>query len=279
MTPYFDADITSKGLTYGMGNIFSIGVGGTNYQNLVSFTGTSGSAIGAVPFGGLTLGGATLYGMTEYGGANGYGILFSVGTDGTSYQNLVSFTGSSGTAIGLGPIGSLTVDGTTLYGMTSQGGVNGYGNLFSVGTDGTNYRNLVSFTGSGGTASGYDPFGSLILGGTTLYGMTEQGFAGGWGNVFSVGINGSDYQYLHGFTGGADGGQPFGDLTLSAGTLFGMTSEGGTAPGSSGYGTVFAIALPTPVPESGTLALAGTAAVLLVSYRWRRRWPRWKNRR
>ena len=45
-----------------------------------------------------------------------------------------------------------------------------------------------------------------------------------------MGIDGSDFQDYHDFTGGADGGYPYGDLTLSAGTLFGMTNEGGSSP-------------------------------------------------
>ena len=55
---------------------------------------------------------------------------------------------------------------------------------------------------------------------------------------------------------------PLGDLTLSGGSLFGMTSHGG----AFGYGTVFALV----VPEPGTLALVGTAAVASIAYRWRR---------
>ena len=47
--------------------------------------------------------------------------------------------------------------------MTTPGG-NGtwlFGNIFSVGTNGTNYQNLVSFTGTGGTASGKMPVRQL----------------------------------------------------------------------------------------------------------------------
>ena len=95
-----------------------------------------------------------LFGMTEYGGANGCGNIFSVAANGTNYQNLVSFNSYGGTVSGQFPTGSLTLSGTTLYGMTQYGGVNGLGNVFSVGDDGTNYQDLVSFTGSVGTASG-----------------------------------------------------------------------------------------------------------------------------
>ena len=79
-----------------------------------------------------------------------------------------------------------------------------------------------------------------------------------------MGIDGSDFDDLYSFTGGADGGNPHGDLTLSGGTLFGMTSTGG----ANGDGTVFALV----VPEPGTLALAG--ALCLAGFVWRRGWRR-----
>jgi uncharacterized repeat protein (TIGR03803 family) len=256
---------------YGIGNIFSVSANGTNFQNLVSFTGSSGTASGADPPGSLIAIGGTLYGMTASGGAGGNGNIFSVGTNGTNFQNLVSFTGSGGTANGDLPFGSLTASGSTLYGMTYFGGANGEGNVFSVGVNGTNFQNLLSFTGSGssGTANGAYPYGSLILSGTSLYGMTSAGGAHGVGNIFSVGVDGSGYQDLYDFTGGADGGDPYGGLVASGGTLFGMTNDIFLPAG--GNGTIFALAGVLPTPEPGTLALVGCGAAALISYRWRQR--------
>ena len=74
----------------------------------------------------------------------------------------------------------------------------------------------------GGLASGDFPTGSLILSGTTLYGMTSDGGVYSSGNIFGVGIDGFGYRDLYDFTGGGDGGDPQGDLTLSGGTLFGI---------------------------------------------------------
>jgi uncharacterized repeat protein (TIGR03803 family) len=260
----------------GYGNVFSIGENGTNYQDLVSFTGTGGVASGRVPLGSLTLAGTALYGLTNGGGANGFGNLFSVGTDGTNYENLLTFTGTAGAASGKYPgYGSMALSGTTLYGTTYRGGTNGDGNVFSVGIDGTNYQNLLCFAGSGsvGTANGMQPGGGLTLSGTTLFGTTANGGTHGYGNIFSIGVDGSDYQDLYDFTGGADGRQPEGDLTLSGGTLFGMAYEGGNLSlnNGTGGGTVFALALSTPTPEPGTLALVGSGAVALLSYRWIRK--------
>ena len=233
---------------YGYGNVFSVGLDGTNYQSLISFTGAGGTANGRAPMGGVTLAGAALYGMTYDGGipninGTGAGNVFNVGVAGSNYQNLISFTGSAGTASGAQPFGSLTLGGAALYGMTRSGGADNMGNIFSVGVGG-NYQNLLSFTGTGGAANGQYPDGSLVLSGTSLYGVTYQGGAYGYGNIFSVGIDGSGYQNLYSFTGGTDGAYPEGDLTLSGGTLFGTTSVGGIAQGYDGQGTVFALGLP-----------------------------------
>ena len=111
------------------------------------------------------------------------------------------------------------------------------------------FTTLVRFTGTGGTASGSNTYGCLTLGRTTLYGMTAEGRSAGAGNIFRAGIDGSGYQELYDFTGGGD---PLGDLTLSGGTLFGITGAGGDA---NGDGTVFVLAVPAaPAPEPRTLA-------------------------
>src|SRR5580704_1914601 len=155
------------------------------FTTLVQFTGTSDTANGWNPTGTLTLSCTTLYGMTSSGGQNiinfNDGNIFSVGTNGTNFQNLISFTGIGGAAPGKDPQGSLTLIGTTLYGMTLSGG-SGDGTIFSVGADGTNFQSLVSFQGGSGTPSGINPYGSLTLSGTRLYGMTQRGGTNGFGN-------------------------------------------------------------------------------------------------
>ncbi len=214
---------TTRQYPYGAGNIFSVGTDGTSYENLVSFTGSGGTAAGSLPECGLIISGGRLYGMTLWGGSKSDGNVFSVSLNGTNYQNVLSFTGTGGAASGQEAGGSLICSGTTLYGTTIEGGANGLGNIFSVGIDGTNYENLLSFTGTGGAADGQYPGGSLILSGTTLYGVTGSGGADGYGNIFSVGIDGSDYQDRYDFTDGADGAIPEAGLTISGGTLFGTT--------------------------------------------------------
>ena len=196
---------------------------------LHTFTGTGSD--GANPMGTLTLSGGTLYGMTFSGGTSGGGTVFDIGTNGSGYTTLRSFTGGSD---GLQPSGSLTLSGGTLYGMTTYGGASFNGNVFQIGTNGSGYANLYTFTGGNGGAK---PSGSLTLSGATLYGMTTYGGSNSKGNVFQIGTGGS-YANLHSFTNEVlSSATPLGSLTLSGSFLYGM----GYGGGASGQGTVFRI--------------------------------------
>jgi len=205
----------------GGGTVFKIKNDGTGYTILYSF-----DLLGEDPVGSLTLSGSTLYGMTDFGGG-----VFKINSDGTGYTVLHSFTGGSD---GTSPHGSLTLSGSTLYGMTGAGGSGGLGTVFKINNDGTGYTILHSFTGS---SDGSGPNGSLMLSGSTLYGMTEAGGNSNGGTVFKINNDGTGYTILHSFTGSSDGKNPHGSLTLSGSTLYGMTE----ASGSGGGGTVFKI--------------------------------------
>ena len=68
---------------------------------------------------------------------------------------LLSFNGTNGAI----PYGSLTLIGSTLYGMTALGGANGDGTIFSIPVTGGTPTTLLSFNGTNGA----DPDGSLTL--------------------------------------------------------------------------------------------------------------------
>ncbi len=117
----------SAGGTSGYGTVFKVNVGGTGFATLHSFTGANSD--GANPWAGLILSSNTLYGTTGNGGTSGDGTVFKVNTDGTGFATLYSFTGGSD---GGGPEAGLILSGNTLYGTTSEGGVGGYGTVFSI---------------------------------------------------------------------------------------------------------------------------------------------------
>ncbi len=192
------------------------------------------SSHGAYPYGALTRGGSILYGMTSRGGAHGDGCIYSLDTTGNNFKDLVDFNGATSPK-GANPIGALLLSGGKLFGMAQSGGTNFEGCLFSVDTNGTNYKDLVDFDGNT-SPNGDEPYGSLIISGTTLYGMTYMGGAG-YGCIFSIDTNGGGYNDLYNFTGTTGGEWPYGSLVISGNELFGMASGGGT----NGDGLVFSM--------------------------------------
>jgi uncharacterized repeat protein (TIGR03803 family) len=148
---------------------------------------------------------------------------------------------AGGASDGSIPYGSLILSGSTLYGMTWEGGASIDGTVFSIGTDGSGFTVLHSF--AGGATDGASPHGSPLLVGSILYGLTSYGGTGvcpggsvaGCGTIFEIATDGSGFQVLHSFDGANDGNYPIGDLIASGGAFFGMTYHGGTGK----LGTVF----------------------------------------
>ena len=134
---------------------------------------------------------------------------------------------NGGTDDGENPYGDLAISGSTLYGMTYWGGDNGKGTIFKIGTSGSDFTLLHEF--AGGSEDGAFPVGSLVISGTTIYGITVNGGDSVWlGTIFKIETDGSNFTLLHEFTGGADdGAKRIGKLVLSGATLYGMTDQGG----------------------------------------------------
>jgi uncharacterized repeat protein (TIGR03803 family) len=209
--------LTTGGGTNGLGTVFKIKPDGTGLTKLIDFNGTNGSN----PFGSLILSGSVLYGMTDDGGANNLGTIFKINTDGTGFSKLFDFNGSSNGAY---PIGSLNISGSTLYGMTHNGGTNDYGVVFKIGTDGTGYVKLLDFDGYN---NGAYPSRGFSISGSLLFGMTSGGGFYGDGVVFRIYTDGSGYLKLLDFN-GTNGSTPWSTLNLSGSTLYGTTYFGGT---------------------------------------------------
>jgi len=139
--PYADlilAGNTLYGTTYGdgtngFGTVFKLNTDGSGYIVLHNFSAedpnTSTNADGAHPDAGLVLSGNTLYGTTWEGGNSGYGVVFSVSTDGSVFNTLYCFAGNPD---GANPAAELTLSGTTVYGTTAYGGAYGNGTVFSM---------------------------------------------------------------------------------------------------------------------------------------------------
>lgn len=219
--------MTAYGGTNNKGTLFKITPNGTGYTKLLDFTGVTN---GSSPFGSLVSDGTFLYGMTNSGGTNDLGTLFKIMPNGTGYTKLLDFTGITN---GSYPYGSLFFDGSFLYGMTSNGGINDMGTLFKIMPNGTGYVKLLEFSG---LINGSTPLDSLISDGTFLYGMTPNGGVYGFGTIFKIMTNGTGYLKLYDFDYTINGGYPRGSLTLVGDFLYGMAGGG-----TNNVGTLFKI--------------------------------------
>jgi uncharacterized repeat protein (TIGR03803 family) len=218
-------------LVVGLRCVLAGQVSGQTLTTLHSFSGYLANA----PLGGLVLSSNTLYGATP--GQGRYGIVFKVDTGGTGFTVLHSFNYGDGEK----PWGGLLLWGTTLYGTTTSGGSGGLGTVFAVNTDGMGFTNLHSFSVTACSCctntDGAIPYAGLVLSGTTLYGTTSIGGAGGRGAIFAVSTDGTGFTNLYSFTADSDGGNPVAGLILSGNTLYGTAQNWG----ASGNGTVFAL--------------------------------------
>ena len=165
-------------------------------------------------------------------------------TDGSGFTVLHTFNGTDGKN-GM----DMILNGSTLYGVTRDGGPSGYGTVFKINTDGSGFSVLHTFTGPDGEY----PRGNLVLRGAALYGTTNFWGTASGGTLFKLNTDGSGFKILHQFTtSSTDGNRPDGRLTLVGSTLYGATSFGG----SSERGTVYSLVLPqaqmTSTPGNGS---------------------------
>jgi uncharacterized repeat protein (TIGR03803 family) len=225
---------TVDGGSSDLGTIFKIKTDGTGFQVLYSFTG--GESDGANPSASLILDSGNIYGTTVYGGLSNAGTVFQVRVDGVGLPLLHSFAG--GVSDGQFPYAPLILDDSgNFYGTTSSGGASGRGTIFTIKTSGADFRLLRSFAGGAGDGSG--PRAALILDGSgNLFGTTLAGGPSDAGSVFKVKTDGTGFQILRAFAGGAsDGDSPYAPLILdSSDNLYGTTQGA-----SSSSGTVFRV--------------------------------------
>jgi uncharacterized repeat protein (TIGR03803 family) len=213
-----------------------------------------GGGDGAFPNGVIIDNSGNLYGTTNFRGANSYGTVFSLvpnGHGGWTESTLYSFSGG---ADGGGPRAGVISDGSGGFlGSTSYGGSGNGGTVFQLSSSGGNWllNPLSSFNYSG--TLGLTPPGpgaSLVMDANgNLYGTTALAGAFSQGSVFKLTPSNGGWTLttLHDFTGGADGGQPLGQLVLDAsGNIFGTASVGGSSVGNCnqglGCGVIFEMA-------------------------------------
>ena len=127
----------------------------------------------------------------------------------------------------------------TLYGTAVGGGSAGNGTVFKVNTDGTGFATLYNF----GNSDGFFPVAGLARNGDALFGIAAGGGDPGSGTIYTINIDGTGFTNIYDFSVvdnqglNHDGANPDASLVLAGDTLYGTTSEGGSA----GTGTIFKI--------------------------------------
>lgn len=210
---------TRRGGSNNQGVIFKILPDGTGFTKLLDFDGTNAG----IPAGDLLLDGSTLFGYTSSGGSAGNGTIFKIQTDGSGYTKLLDFTNSTG--FPYYSYGSLIKVGSELMGMTSSGGI-GFGTIFKIQQDGTNFTKILDFI-----ADGLTPLGGLSFDGTFLYGTTDGGayvtpYEDG-GTIFKIKPDGTGYQNLQNVPETQNGTTPSGSLLRVGSTLYGFSHADG----------------------------------------------------
>ena len=120
-----------------------------------------------------------------------------------------------------------------LAGLTSNGGADGLGTMFSIKTNGTAFSVLQNFIDYGKA-----PHGDLFKDTDgNFYGMTNLGGTYNQGTIFKMTPAGAVTILRH-LNSPVDGGNPYGELIKGTdGFFYGMTSAGG----NNTYGTIFKI--------------------------------------
>ncbi len=201
---------------------------------IYDFQGTATS--GREPLGSIITDDVYLYSTTSYGGEYDKGLVFRVKPDGTEHQVLHSFDGSVGEL----PTTDLLLVGDYLFGTTTLGGVDILGDpsnsgiIYKIKKDGTNFTKLTDFKLS-------SPINiELVTDGSFIYGASIGGNGddeGGWGFLFKMDLDGSNYNVFKHFSAEEEGRFPTGKLVLLDSKLYGYTELGGT----EGKGVIYSI--------------------------------------
>lgn len=197
------------------GIVFSIDSSGANFKDIFNFNGTDGTANGRVQF---VISGYKLYGITSDGGANHYGTIFSIDTNGGGFKDMYDFNYTDGSH----PFGPLYLVGNKLFGITGYGGPDNDGCIFSIDTSGTGYRDLLNFNGTNGRS----PDGPLTFVGGTIFGTAGFGGLYDYGVIFSMDTSGSRVTKLFDFN-GLDGWSPLCNFVISGNVMYGIVEFGG----------------------------------------------------
>jgi len=206
--------ITSNGGELSGGIIFKIGIDGKDFRvvkNLACFPVFECNPL---------LVDSSVYGISRLGGTKDWGVIFKCDTTGLNYKEIISI---GSTSSGSTPIGNLVSDGKRLYGLTTDGGQNGYGILYSINFDGTDFRIIMNFIKEHGYM---EQRNSLVLSDSTIFWTSWSGGKSELGAIYSIHLDGTKFTSIFEFE-GYNGAAPIGELVVQDSVLYGVTNWGG----------------------------------------------------
>ena len=233
---------TSDGGSNGHGSVYELPPSDGSWTETILYSFTGGGD-GSQPESGVIFDHAgNLYGTTLFGGAGARGTVFQLTPSGSGWTEKVLHSfGSSGS----GPYGGLIFDPSgNLYGTIQTADMGqGNGTVFMLTPSGGDWTLTTLYRFPPGFTYPYarltmDAAGSLY--GTTSYFFGPASYLGGQGSegsVFKLAFSTGSWNYndLHDFDGGHDGGGPFGSVILDPnGNVYGTGTSGGTVLYCSG---------------------------------------------
>ncbi len=181
------------------------------------------------PYAGVAFdGNGNLYGTAPYGGSANWGIAYELMPSNGSWSPAIVHDFLDQSDGGLPSAGLLPDSAGNLYGATGSGGSGRGGTVFELSPMGLSWMIQVLYS--------FDfpahPWANLTMDAAgNLYGTTISGGRFSHGNVFKLTRTDDSWTYtsLYDFTGGSDGGSPYGSVALdAAGNLYGTAEEGGS---------------------------------------------------
>jgi uncharacterized repeat protein (TIGR03803 family) len=228
----------------GCGTIFRLGFHGKGFAIVYAF---AGGRDGASPGDGLAVMGDALFGTTQNGGritkGVGTGTIFRISA-GSKYKQLFTLQ-----RYGM-PEAGLLAYGGLLFGTTATGGKpdcpHGCGSVYSIRPNGSGFTVLYAFDS---LTSAVAPEANLVNLGGVLYGSSSAGGThcqpGGCGTVFSISPDGTNFQVVYSFKGGAQGASP-GEIVPVGTSIYGVAQAGRRCGHYSNCGITFGLRTSVP---------------------------------
>jgi uncharacterized repeat protein (TIGR03803 family) len=207
------------GGVYNKGVIYKIKPNGSNMTVVYSFG--QNLQNGYNPYCHLVKSGAFLYGTALFSLTPKKGLVFKVDTNGNNYSILHEFVG--GNTDGATPWASLTILGNVLFGTTTYGSLNGYGTVYKINTNGSNYHILHSFDLN---PYGANPYCTVTVKDSVLYGVTMNGGLNNKSVFYRIDTSGNNFAKIRDFD-SLGGWKPYGEIIILGDSAYGMTSSGG----------------------------------------------------